>query len=167
MAFIKQGSTVISFADSQDVLDADSRVFDANEGLEDGIDSSLVRATERILTKMRSTSWWQNYYVNRSTTPINTLADIPALNANRILDRKNDFTDLCVAVAMSEYILPKIADFGADDNAEKNKMGYYAQRAERIFAELISAGDWYDFDGTGVITSNEKQPGKYNLRRVR
>ena len=168
MAFIRSGSNVISFAEFQDVADADQRVFELNEGLtDDVVESTLVRATERILTKIRATDWWKSYYLNQSSSPISNVADIPAPNANRILDRQNDFTDLCVAMAMSEYILPRVADFGAADNAEKNKMGYYAQRAEKIFAELITAGDWYDFEGTGVITSDEKQPGKYNLRRVR
>lgn len=168
MAFIKSGNTVISFAEFQDVADADQRVFELNEGLtDDVIENTLIRATERILTKIRATDWWRQYYLNRNTSPINNVADIPAPDANKILDRQNDFTDLCVATAMSEYILPRVADFGAADNAEKNKMGYYAQRAEKIFAELITAGDWYDFEGTGVITSDEKEPGKYNLRRVR
>jgi hypothetical protein len=167
MAFIISGGNVISFAEDQDVFDADLRLFDANEGLDDGVESSLIRATERILTKLRSTEWWQSYYVSRSTATISSIADIPALDANRIIDRKNDFTDLCIALAMSEYILPKIADFGAADNAEKNKMAYYTQRTEKIFGELITAGDWYDFDKSGSIASSEKQPGKYNLKRVR
>lgn len=168
MAFIKSGGNVISFAEFQDVADADSRLFETNEGLsEDGIESFLVRATGRILNRLRSSQWWQSYYVNRSTTAISSVADIPALDPNKILARQDDFTDLCVAIAMAEYILPKIADFGSADNAEMNKMGHYSQRADKIFAELITAGDWYDFDGTGAVTSAEKQPGVYNLRRVR
>jgi hypothetical protein len=167
MAFISSGGNVISFAEDQDVFDADLRLFDANEGLDDGVETSLIRSTERILTRLRASEWWQSYYVSRSTATLSSIADIPALDANRIIDRKNDFTELCVAIAMSEYILPKIADFGAVDNAEKNKMSYYTQRAEKIFAELITAGDWYDFDNSGAITSGEKQPGKYNLKRVR
>lgn len=168
MAFIKSGQTVISFAEYQDVADADQRLFDANEGLtDDYVESVLIRSTERILNRIRSTAWWKNYYVSRSTTPLSNLADVPAPNANYILARQNDFTDLCVAVALNEYILPKIADFGAADNAEMAKMGHYAQRADKIFTELIEAGDWYDFSGTGVITSDEKDPGIVNLRRIR
>jgi hypothetical protein len=167
MAFISNGSNVISFAEYQDVFDADQRIFDLNEGLtDDVIETSLVRATERILTRVRSTDWWKSYYITRDTSPIQ-VADIPAPSANKIVDRRNDFTELCVAVAMSEYILPKIADFGAADNAEKNKMGYYLQRSDKIFAELITAGDWYDFDGSGVVASVEKQATHVNLRRIR
>lgn len=169
MAFIKNGQNVISFAEYQDVVDADQRLFDTNEGLTDDIvENHLIRATERILSKLRASQWWQSYYVSRNTTTVlNTRADIPALNANKIKDRYNDFTDLCVATAMGEYILPKIADFGTEDNAERQKMGYYNQRAEQLFAELITTGDWYDFDGSGSIASSEKSPGVYNLKRVR
>ena len=168
MAFNKSTNPVLSFAEYQDVVDADQRIFDTNEGLtDDSVESALVRATERILTRLRGSEWWVSYYVNRSPSSLTSIADVPALNANKIIDRESDFTDLCVATALAEYILPKVADFGSQDNAEMNKMSYYAQRADKIFGELITAGDWYDFDGSGVISSAEKKPGIYNLRRVR
>lgn len=169
MAFINDGTTVISFAEFQDVVDRDSRLFETNESLsEDVVEPLLIRATERILTKLRSTDWWASYYVRRDNS-INytTTADIPALDPERIIERESDFTDLCVYQALGEYILPKVADFGADDNAERQKMGYYAQKASALFDELISAGDWYDFDNSGTISASEKQPGYSNLRRVR
>lgn len=169
MAFINDGQTVISFAEYQDVVDRDSRLFDTNESLsEDVVEPLLIRATERILTKLRSSAWWQDYYVKRSTaTTYQTTADIPALDPERIIARQSDFTDLCVYQALSEYILPKVADFGTEDNAERQKMGYYTTKADALFGELIAAGDWYDFDNTGTITSAEKDPGVYNLKRVR
>jgi hypothetical protein len=169
MPFVEENNTVVSFAEFQDVLNKDQRLFEANEGLSDDlIDAQLIRATERILDKFRSSDWWRNYYVNRSSgAVIRTVADIPPLDPNRILDRQNDFTDLCVYVALADYILPVVADFGNDDSAERQKMGYYTQRASELYGELIAAGDWYDFSGTGSITSDEKQPGYYNLRRVR
>lgn len=169
MAFIIENSTVTSFADFQDVVDIDQRLFESNEGLSDDIvEQHLVRATERILSKLRASAWWQSYYVNRSTnTSYQTVADIPALDPNKIRARQNDFTDLCVYTALGEYILPSIADFSKEDSAERQKMGYYVQKADGLFGELISAGDWYDFDDNDTIASNEKQPGQYNLKRVR
>ena len=169
MAFVIESGTVTSFAEFQDVVNKDSRLFDANESLSDDIvDAQLIRATERILTKLRSTAWWRSYYVNRDNSiSLTTVADIPALDINRIISRQNDFTDLCVFTALADFILPSIADFGNEDNAERQKMGYYTQKADSLFGELISAGDWYDFDDSGTISSNEKSPGQYNLKRVR
>jgi hypothetical protein len=168
MAFITESGTVTSFAEFQDVVNKDQRLFDSNEGLSDDvIEQQLIRATERILTKLRASAWWRSYYVVRSTTAITTTADIPALNVNRIKTRYNDFTDLCVYTALAEFILPSIADFGKEDNAERQKMGYYSQKAENLFGELIAAGDWYDFDGDNTIETDEKSPGFYNLKRVR
>ena len=169
MAFINNGTTVISFAEYQDVVDRDSRLLDTNESLsEDVVEPLLERATERILTKLRSTSWWQSYYIKRDTaTAYNSVADIPALDPERIIARQNDFTDLCVYTALSEFVLPKVADFGAEDNAERQKMGYYTGKADSLFNELITAGDWYDFDDSGTIASGEKSPGYSNLKRVR
>jgi hypothetical protein len=169
MAFINDGTTVISFAEYQDVVDRDSRLFDTNESLsEDVVEPLLIRATERILTKIRSSGWWQSYYVKRdSSTAYSTTADIPALDPEKITGRQNDFTDLCVYTALSEFILPKVADFGTEDNAERQKMGYYTGKADSLLGELISAGDWYDFDASGTIASDEKSPGYANLRRIR
>jgi hypothetical protein len=169
MAFIEQNNNVISFAEYQDVIDKDQRLFDNNEGLsESAIETALIRTTERILTKMRSSNWWIEYYIRRNNlTTYRTKADIPALDINRIIARQNDFTDLCVYMALGDIIIPSVADFGTNDNAERNKMSYYVNKAENLFGELISDGDWYDFDDDGVIESQEKSPGYYNLRRVR
>lgn len=169
MAFVTESGNVVSFAEFQDVVNKDQRLFESNEGLSDDVvDQLLVRATERILTKIRSSAWWRSYYVERdSATVYTTVADIPAVNANRIKARTNDFTDLCVFHALSEFILPSVADFGNEDNAERQKMGYYTQKFDSLFGELITAGDWYDFDNSGTITSAEKDPGQFNLKRVR
>ena len=169
MAFIISGGITVSFADYDDVVEKDSRLFENNEGLTDDIvEDILIRTTERIMTKLRASAWWQGYYINRNTAvAINTRADIPALDIDRIKNRQNDFTDLCVYMALAEYILPKVADFGNEDNAERQKIGYYNTKSEALFGELISAGDWYDFDDDGTIASSEKDPGYFNLKRVR
>jgi hypothetical protein len=169
MAFIVDNSNVISFAEFDDLLERDSRVIETNESLtDDVVEDALIRATERVLTKMRLTQWWMDYYMrldNGST--YRTRADIPALDANKIKARQNDFTDLAVYTALSEYLLPKVADFGNEEDAERNKMGYYQNKAESLFQELVTVGDWYDFDDDDTISSLEKEPGKINLKRVR
>jgi hypothetical protein len=158
MAFIKSGSKIISFAGYDDVVDRDQRVFDANEGLtDDVVENLLVRETERILTKIRSTTWWKDLFKNQV---------VPDVNASLILARQNDFTDLCVYGAMAEYILPLIADFGTQDNAERQKMMYYTQKADSLFDELIAQGDWYDFNASGTIDATEKHSGS-NAQRKR
>jgi hypothetical protein len=169
MAFIVENDNVISFAEYDDLFARDSRVIDNNESLtDDVVEDLLIRATERILTKLRLTEWWMDYYMrlaNEST--YRTRADIPALDPNKILDRQNDFTDLCVYTALAEFILPKVADFGNEDDAERNKMGYYQNKAEALFQELVTVGDWYDFDDDASISSLEKEPGNINLKRIR
>jgi hypothetical protein len=169
MAFITENSTVISFAEYDDVVARDQRLFDSNESLtDDVVETSLIRATERILSKIRSSAWWIDYYVRRtSNQTYQTKADIPALDTDLIIARQNDFTDLCVYTALSEFILPLVADFGNEENAERQKMGYYTTKAESLLNELLSAGDWYDFDNDGTIESSEKSPGSINLKRVR
>ena len=169
MAFIIETNNVISFAEYDDVVSRDQRVFENNESLSDDVvEELLIRATERIMTKLRASAWWTNYYVKRNTsTNIQTVADVPALNINRIKARTNDFTDLCVYEALGEYILPLVADFSAEDSAERQKMGYYKSKASELFGELITAGDWYDFDNDSTIEQSERDPGVYNLKRVR
>lgn len=174
MAFIISGGNVISFAEYEDVLARDQRLFEANEGLTDVIvEDALERATERILTLIRATDWWRNYYIRKSgvaesinyfTSP---LISVPQPDPNKIKARQSDFTDLCVYYALSEILLPKVADFGNDDTAERQKMGYYDEKFRALLRELIEAGDWYDFSGSGTITADEKAPNYQNLVRRR
>jgi hypothetical protein len=169
MAFVSESGTITSFAEFQDVVDKDTRIFEANEGLSDDvIDKALIRSTEKILARLRNTDWWRSYYIKRNTsTTINTMADIPALDPLKIEARQTDFTDLCVYTALSEIVLPGVADFSNQDSAERQKMAYYEQRASELFTELVIAGDWYDFDNDGTVESSERQPGQINLKRVR
>jgi len=169
MAFIVDSGSTISFAEYDDVYSTDERLFETNESLtDDKVEEYLIKATTRILNRFRSSEWWRAYYIkNSSSFTWTSVADIPELDADRIIDRQSDFTDLCVYTALADYIYPTVADFGSDDDPERNKMGYYQNRAEALFGELITAGDWYDFDDDGSIASSEKSPGAYNLKRVR
>jgi hypothetical protein len=158
MAFVyNTDDHVESFAEFQDILDADQRLFDTNEGLSDSsVYPKLIRATERIVAKIEASHWW------KSVTPKYT-----QLNPDYIIARKNDFTELCVYVALSEYIIPIIADFGTPDNAEVVKMQHYAQKAELLLSEIIEASGWYDFDGDGTISNQEIKPGSILPKRIR
>lgn len=166
MAFIVESTNVISFAEYQDVLDQDSRLFESNESLTDDIvEDALIRTTQVILSRIKTTDWWQGLYSTHNSG-VHRL-DIPNPNPNRIQARQDDFTDLCVFTALAERILPSIADFGDEDSAERRKMGYYENRATELYMELIRAGDWYDFDGDDTVQTDEKRTGNIRLMRVR
>lgn len=170
MAFIISGGNVISFAEYEDVTARDQRLFEANEGLTDVIvEDALTRSTQRILSQIRSSDWWRSYYIRKTgtVTPTMNSVDIPALDPNKIKARTADFTDLCVYHALAETLLPKVADFGNADTAERQKIGFYDEKYRALLSELITAGDWYDFDGTGTVSSDEKYKGRVNLVRVR
>jgi len=169
MAFIKNGSTTISFAEYQDILDADQRLFEANEGLtDDVIEDILIRSTQRILTLIRQTDWWRDLYLQKAANPVFiTRADVPEVDIELIIERQDDFTDLCVYYALWNYILPKIADFSKEDNAERAKIGFYQGKYQFLFDELINSGDWYDLNADGIVASEEKMPGNYALKRIR
>ena len=172
MAFITQGNTFFSFADYDDVLAKDSRLFSANEGLtQDVVEDSLIRSTQRILDMFRSSDWWKDYYIRQSGSTANVVfgqsISVPALDPFLIQARQNDFTDLCVYHTLSEYLLAKVADFGNQDSAERQKIGFYDTKFRDLFDELIVAGDWYDFTNNGTITDAEKYPYVTNLVRRR
>lgn len=172
MAFITQGTTFFSFADYDDVLAKDSRLFSANEGLtQDVVEDSLIRSTQRILDMLRSSDWWKDYYIRQSGSMANVVTgqslSVPPLDPFLILARQSDFTDLCVYHTLSEYLLAKVADFGNQDSAERQKIGFYDTKFRDLFDELIVAGDWYDFTNNGTITDAEKYPYVNNLVRRR
>lgn len=163
MAFIyDESSNVTSFAETQDVIDKDKRIRDANECLSDAtIETSLTRATERILAKLKMSTWWKG--VNSSYTT----GTLPDIDANLILGRQDDFTDLCVYTALSEYILPGVADFGDPEDADVAKISFYGVKASELFTELITLNDWYDTDNSGTVEDDEKTTTGYSLKRIR
>ncbi len=149
MAFISSSTTVISFAEYDDVVARDKRLFDENEGLtEDGVEDLLIRSTERIMSLLNSNLGITVYIDN-------------------IQSRQNDFTELCVDFAMHKYILPTIADFGIEDDSEVTKISFYKNEFNQLFNELVEAGDWYDSDEDGTVETGESIATAVNLRRVR
>tara|TARA_R110000868_G_scaffold291803_2_gene552354 strand:+ start:4455 stop:4973 length:519 start_codon:yes stop_codon:yes gene_type:complete len=172
MAFISQGTTFYSFADYDDVVNKDSRLFSANEGLtQDVVEESLIRSTTKILDMLRSSTWWKSYYIRQAgsaaTITIGQSIQVPALNPFQVKARQGDFTDLCVYYALSEYLLARVADFGNPDSAERQKLGFYNTKFRELYDELIVSGDWYDFTNNGTITEDEKYPFVNNLVRRR
>jgi len=168
MSFIISGATFRSFAEYQNVLDRDQRLFESNEGLtEEVVEDMLIRASERLLVRVRATTWWKDYQFKRNASLKNDIRLVPPVDALKIITRKSDFTDLCVFLALAEYILPKVADFANQDSAEVQKIKYYEDRSEKLFNELIEAGDWYDFAGDGAVSTGDIEPSRQNLVRVR
>jgi hypothetical protein len=176
MAFIISGGNVIAFAEYEDVQNTDQRIFEANEGIADAtmVEDLTVKATSRILQLIRNTSWWKRYYLvegseaqRTATQTRNGYIDAPLPDPNLIRVRQADFTDLCVYYTLYEYLLPKVADFSSQDNAEVVKIGVYRTKFDRLFQELIEDGTWYDFDASGTVTKDEKMPTRLNLVRVR
>jgi len=172
MAFITQSSTFYSFADYADVVALDSRLFQTNEGLSsDSVEDACIRSTTRILDQIRNTDWWKGYYIHQSGSFNNVVIaqsiSVPAPDPFLIRARQQDFTDLCCYHALSQYLYPRVADFGNPDNAERQKIGFYDQKYRVLFDELIQDGDWYDFDNSGTVTAAEKSPNRVSLVRTR
>jgi hypothetical protein len=172
MAFIRANRKVISFASSDDVREVDSRIFEANEGLSDErVDGALIKATNRIIDDIQISDWWKSYYVRRLGVQGIAFGDngvvVPRPNADLILGSQDTFSQLCVYFALSEYILPSVADFGNAESAERQKIAFYGEKASELFRYLIDRGDWYDFDQDGTVQLSEKMPTRTNLQRVR
>jgi len=83
------------------------------------------------------------------------------------LNRRQQFTDLCVYYAFAQYVLPLIADFGNPESEEVSKITYYDAKFNDLFNELIAIADWYDADGDGTVQSDEKAITYARTRRSR
>jgi hypothetical protein len=176
MAFIISGGNVVSYADASDVRDKDQRLFEANEftltnlpdsppTLNDYIEDLTIKATARINQKIRASSQWLRYlgYTGQEYDSSN----IPAFNANLILARKSDFTDMCTYYTLKEYLLPRVADFGNPESAEVQKIEYYSRKFDDLFTELLAMLDWYDFNASGALTDDDKLISVSRRKRTR
>jgi hypothetical protein len=181
MAFITNASgNVISFAEYTDVLQKDQRVFEANElvipaesgflTIQEFVENMLEKGTNRILLKLKASSWWRNYcFYAGIDYDIN---NIPNVNPDNIdpgntLGRQQQFSDMSVYYTCKEYIFPLIADFGNEESAGVAKIKYYEDKFNQIFEELTALSDWYDADGDGVIQTDEKATYYQQVRRSR
>ena len=176
MAFVISGGNVISYAEASDLRDKDQRLFEANEftltnlpdsppTLNDYIEDLNIKATARINQKIRASSQWLKYlgYTGQDYDTSN----IPAFNPNYILARKSDFTDMCAYYTLKEYLLPRVADFGNPESAEVQKIEYYSRKFDDLFSELLGMMDWYDFDGSGTLTDDDKLISVTRRKRTR
>ena len=168
MAFVYNNDDFLSFASYGDVTVRDQRFFEANEGLTQlDVNDLLAQASQRILTQLRNTDWWKTYQFERNPALNWDQRLLPAVDPDNIRAREQEFKDLNIYFALSEYLYPRVADFGNPDSAEVAKIKFYRDSYNQLFTEVIQSGDWYDFSGTGTITTDEKQPVKLNLIRVR
>jgi len=178
VGYILVVGNVVSFCDYDDVVERDQRITEANEivfapfnDLEEMVESFAQRATQKIIYEIKDTDWWKSYFIikDQGATNVSTLSyiDVPAPNPTSFYGRQQDFTDLCVYKVFYEYLLPKVADFSNEDSAELKKIGFYREKYQSLFRQLIDAGDWYDWDRDGIILPTDKMPTNLNIRRVR
>ena len=176
MAFITVGGSVTSYAEYTDVLQKDQRLLEANEirvpaesgfaDIEDFIEDLLTKSTNRINLKIKASSWWQAY-LNRTGTSVSDPALLPDFDADRILGRKQEFTDMCVFYCFYYYLLALIADFSTEDSPEVQKIRYYENKFNQLFQEMLSIADWYDADGDATVEDSEKVWKYTTVRRSR
>ena len=121
MAFITDAeNNVISFAEFTDVVQKDQRILESNNlkipaesGFTDTtefVEDMLEKSTNRILLKLKASTWWQGYnsYVGNH---ISSLSALPNVNPNLIdpgnkQKRRQQFTYLCVYHCFTQYLLP-------------------------------------------------------------
>jgi len=178
MSFITTGGNITSYADYLDIRGTDQRIFEANTfdinnvpgapaDLDEYLDDLATAATTRINQKIKSSVRWREYLGYATTQGYSSLETIPDFNPNLILSRQADFTSMCVAYVLKEYLLPKIADFGNPESPEVQKIQFYDNKFNDLFTELTNIFDYYDSDSDGSIQDDEKMVRFQATRRSR
>lgn len=168
MAFIFSGTRFISFATYEDVLQRDQRILEANEGLtQTKIEDYLIAASQRILTQLKNTDWWQQYCFDQDPSLKRDIRLVPAVVPKQIKTLLQNFVDMNVYFALKEYIYPSVADFGNPESAEVAKIKFYTDQYNTLFTETVEDGSWYDFSANGTIELAERSPNQQNRVRVR
>mgnify|MGYP003128011763 CR=1 FL=1 len=176
MAFITVADNVTSYAEFTDLVQKDQRFLESNEikvpaesgftDVTDFLEDILTKSTDRMNIKIKASAWWKGYLAYTGTTVSNP-ALLPDFNPNRIVGRKQDFTDACVYYALYNYILPLIGDFSVEESQEVQKIRYYENKFNNLFEELLAMADWYDADGDGTVEDSEKAFTFQTVRRTR
>lgn len=176
MAFLLVGDSVVSYAEYTDVTQKDQRLFEDNVikipeqsdfvDVPDFVEDMLQKSTDRINAKIKASTWWQSYNAYIGNT-ITKPSDLPDFDPNRILGKKQTFTDLCVYYCFKEYLIPLVADFSTEESSEVQKIRYYEDKFNDLFQELLALADWYDADDDGVVESSEQAYSYRSVRRSR
>jgi hypothetical protein len=186
MAFVTNvDGNVIAYCDAADIKDKDQRIFESNEinfadapstptSLDEYLEDLSIKAFARINEKIRASAKWRQYLGYTNSTGLTGMT-IPPFNADRIVARQTDWTDLACYYLLKEYLLPKVADFGDELNSEVQKITYYSSKFEDLFDELMDMMDYYDAEGDGITESdkllsfrtNRRSRAKRNITRVR
>ena len=162
------GSVFESFAVYAEVTQRDARLFEANEGLtEQVVNAMLKQSSQRLLSMIKATDWWKEYNFTRDSSLNNDSRLVPDVNPFQIDGREQEFKDLNIFHCLSDYLLPRTADFGNPESAEMEKMKFYREQGQDLFKIIIETGDWYDYSNNGTIAYTEKSPTRLNLVRVR
>lgn len=182
MAFITNATgNVTSFAEFTDVVQADQRVLESNNlkipaesgfaDTTDFVEDMLTKSTDRLLLKLKASTWWQAYnaYVGNAISNINNLPNVnpDLIDPGNLQGRQQQFTTMCVYYCFAEILLPLIADFGNPESEETAKITYYTAKYNDLFNELIAIADWYDFDDSGTVDADEKAVSYAPTRRSR
>lgn len=166
MAFNIVDDEFVSFAVYSEVTARDQRFFESNEGFTElQVNDLLAQASQRILSKLKSTDWWTDYQFSRDASLKRDQRLLPDVDALKIIGREQDWKDLNIYFCMAEYLLPRAADWS--NEADVAKVNFYKEQFQELFKELIEDGRWYDFDGDSTVETDERQPSKFNLVRVR
>jgi hypothetical protein len=168
---IKSGGEVLSFARYEDVLEMDSRVFEANEigtltERQETVEDMLIRSTDRLVQKLKASAWWRVYNNVAISGSLGIGITIPTPDKTK-LQRRADWTELCVYHTLKEYLYPKIADFGVEGSAEVQKITFYEAKFNALWDELMASGDFYDSDNDGTVEESEKMLKPKVYRRSR
>ena len=168
MAFNYADSEFVSFAVYADVVQRDARLFEANEVLNESyVNQLLAKSSQRLLSKIKADDWWRAYQFERNPSLNGDARLVPNVNPDNIDARHEEFIALNIAHCLTEYILPAVADFGNETSAEVQKIKHWKEAFDDGYRELLEAGDWYDFNADGVISTNEMKVGRANLVRIR
>lgn len=166
MAFNYNSGNFISFATFEEAVARDQRFFESNEGFTNAqVTDQLAQASQRILTKIKSTDWWRDYQFARDPSLKSDVRRLPDVDPDRIIQSQQDFKDLNIYFAFAEYLMPRAADFS--NEADVNKINFYKDQYTALFKELIEDGSWYDFNADGTVEITERAPSRVNLVRVR
>jgi hypothetical protein len=141
-------------------------IFESNENVTSiQVVDTLTQASQRILSKIKSTDWWQDYQFTRDPSLNRDVKLVPAVDPDNIILSEQLFKDLNIYFAFAEYLMPRVADFSNDSDV--NKINFYKDQFNSLFKELIEDGSWYDFDADGTVEVTERQPSRINLVRIR
>ena len=114
----------------------------------------LQFAENDVLRRIRE-EWWEKY---RHTVRYKDITKITTVEMTSSKLTNSQWTFAVCYMALWKYVFPQLTKWREEEDAFFKQIGWYKDRYEQEFQDILRDGVEYDEDSGGTVADSEKEP---------